>query len=300
MFQKAKYNLILQLIVLIWGFTGILGDHINMDSARITLYRTAIALLVILPVLLIYKSNKLPDKKQIFRLLGVGIIVGLHWFAFFYAIKVSNVSIAVVCMASSALFTSILEPLFFKRKIFVSELILSVVTIVGIIAIFGFEYHYYLGIIYGLICALLSAVFTVLNGQLIKETSPLHITLYEMLGATLTMAIIIAIMGGYHTDMLVGSFMDWGFLLILGIVCTVGAFMASVWIMNYVTPFTVSISLNMEPIYTIIIALIIDYALGTSKEQMSVGFYIGASIIIVAIFTNAYLKNREQKKLITG
>ncbi|MCG8576609.1 MAG: DMT family transporter [Flavobacteriales bacterium] len=286
-----KYQFILQCIVLVWGFTGILGDQIQMDSEQITFFRTAIACLSLLLIIPLAKSQKHPSLKQIVQLLGVGIIVGVHWFAFFYAIKVSNVSVAVVCMASSTLFTSLLEPLLFGRKFLPSELFLSISTLIGIIAIFGFEFHYYLGICFGLLCAFLGALFTVINGRLTQSVSSLHITFYEMMGGCLTMAVFMAFSGKLNGELFNATNMDWIYLLILGIVCTSIAFMSSVWVMKHVSPFSVSISLNMEPIYTILLAVLIDYLSGTNKEQMSVGFYVGGGIIILAIFVNAYLKS---------
>jgi len=264
-----------------------------MDSIRITFFRTSIAFIAIVPVLYFFRKQAKPSAGKALQLMLVGIIVGLHWLAFFHAIKVSNVSIAVVCMASSALFASILEPIILKRKFLGSELILSIATIGGMALIYGFEFHYYLGILYGLICAFLSALFTVINGQFANQYSSAHITLYEMLGAALTMTAFLIYNGNISSGLFEGSYSDWVYLLILGIVCTVGAFMAAVWIMQYVTPFSVSLSLNMEPIYTILIVLVMDYFAGTTEEQMSWGFYLGALIIILSVFLNAYLKNKK-------
>lgn len=296
MSSHFKYQLILQFIVLIWGFTGVLGDLIDMDSIRITFFRTSIAFLAVLPLLFLFRKGKRPTSPQVVHLLLVGVIVGLHWFAFFHAIKVSNVSIAVICMASSALFASILEPLILKRKFLASELFLSLATIAGMALIYGFEFQYYLGIIYGLICAFLSALFTVINGRYAAHISGAHMTLYEMLGAALTMGVFLLYRGDSFSAVFQSSSMDWIYLLILGVVCTVGTFMAAIWIMKYLTPFSISLSLNLEPIYAILIVLIIDYVNDTQQEQMSGGFYAGAAVILLAVFTNAYLKNRKPSR----
>lgn len=293
---KLKYYVILHLIVLVWGITGILGDEITVEADKITFFRTAISFASLLLVGLFIKNKRKLSQKEIFSILGTGVIVGLHWYCFFYSIKVSNVSIGVVCMSSSTLFTSILEPIIFKRSFSLSELILSFAIIAGILVIFGFETQYSEGIAYGLLSAFFAALFTVINGRMIRNVSSFNITKYEMLGGMLTLFIILLISGKVNGSLLNVPPMDWVYLTILGIVCTTVAFMISVWVMKHVTPFTVSMSVNMEPIYTIIIALFIASSRGSSKEEMSVWFYIGAGIILLSIFTNAYLKKQKKRK----
>ena len=291
---KLKYYIILHLIVLVWGITGILGDEISITADKITFFRTGISFLSLLLVGLFIKNGKKLSSKQILSILGTGVIVGLHWYCFFYSIKVSNVSIGVVCMSSSTLFTSILEPIIFKRKFAVSELILSFAIIAGILVIFGFETRYSEGILFGLISAFFAALFTVINGRMIKNISSFNITKYEMLGGMLVLFVILLITGKVDHQLFEVPAMDWVYLVVLGIICTTVAFMVSVWVMKHVTPFTVSMSVNMEPIYTIIIALFIAAARGSNKEQMSGWFYVGGAIILLSIFTNAYLKKRKK------
>ncbi|MEO9533616.1 MAG: DMT family transporter [Crocinitomicaceae bacterium] len=291
---KLKYYIILHLIVLVWGVTGILGDEISITADKITFFRTGISFLSLLLVGLFIKNGKKLSSRQILSILGTGVIVGLHWYCFFYSIKVSNVSIGVVCMSSSTLFTSILEPIIFKRKFAVSELILSFAIIAGILVIFGFETRYSEGILFGLISAFFAALFTVINGRMIKNISSFNITKYEMLGGMLVLFVILLITGKVDHQLFEVPAMDWVYLVVLGIICTTVAFMVSVWVMKHVTPFTVSMSVNMEPIYTIIIALFIAAARGSNKEQMSGWFYVGGAIILLSIFTNAYLKKRKK------
>jgi drug/metabolite transporter (DMT)-like permease len=297
---KFKYYIILHLIVLIWGFTGILGDYIPLDADVITFLRTGISFLSLLLVGFFISNGTKLTSKQVSQLLLTGGIVGIHWFTFFYAIKASNVSIGVVCMSSTTLFTSIIEPIAFKRKFLFSEFLLSLAIIGGIFIIFGFESQYYIGILSGLTSAFLAALFTVLNGKFISSISSFQITKYEMLGGFTTLFIILLASGKISTDTFVLSSEGWVYILILGIICTTVAFMVSVWVMKFVTPFTVSMSVNMEPIYTILIAISIDQYLGTNKEEMSGGFYLGASIILAAIFINALLKKMKNKRTIAN
>lgn len=225
-------------------------------------------------------------------MLGTGAVVGLHWITFFYSVKIS-LSIAVVCLSASTLFTSFLEPIIFKRKFLISELILSVVVTAGILIIFGFELHYAWAIVVGLISAFFSALFNVLNGTFVKTMPSQSITKYEMLGGFFTATMFLLATHNLTLQTFKIELMDWMWLLILALVCTTFAFIANIWVMKFVTPFTVSISINMEPVYTIVIALIIDYCMGTHKEKMSDGFYLGASIIILAIFAHAYIKAKK-------
>jgi drug/metabolite transporter (DMT)-like permease len=176
-------------------------------------------------------------------------------------------------------------------------MILGLFIVIGVLLIFGFESQYYVGILSGLASAFLAALFTVINGKLIAQVSPLTITKIEMFGGFTVLALILLFTGKINVAMFYEpTLMDWIYLSILGIICTTLAFLLSVWVMKYVTPFTVSMSLNMEPVYTIIIALIIDAAMGTQKEMMTEGFYVGSLIIIGSIFVNAYLKKRANQR----
>jgi len=289
MSKQLKYQVILHFIVLIWGVTGILGNMISVSASKIVFFRTLIAFISLLIIGFFFKQSTKLSSKKIGLLILVGIIVGLHWFTFFYAIKISTISIGVVCMSMSTLFTSFLEPLFLKRKLSLSEIIISIFILFGIVLIFGFETKYILGIIFGLISAFLAALFTVLNGKLIHNLSSFNITKYEMLGALTISLVFIIFTGEFDAELFKLSINDVSFLIFLGVVCTSIAFLVSVWVMTQLTPFTVSLSVNMEPIYTIIIAIL----LFPNKEKMSVGFYIGGGIIITSILINSFLKQRK-------
>ena len=233
--------------------------------------------------------------KQIFSLIATGVVVGLHWITFFYSIKVSTVSIAVVCLSASTLFTSFLEPIVFKRPYLWSEFVLSIAVLAGIVAIFGFEASYAWGIVLGLFSALFSSLFNTMNGSFVKRMPSQTIAKYEMFGGFITAFIFLMVANETSSFTNGVSFNDWVYLIILAIVCTTFAFMTGIWVMKFLTPFSVSLSTNMEPIYTIIIALLLDWFRGTTKEIMSVEFYIGAAIILVAIGVHAYFKTKKVK-----
>lgn len=290
--SSLKYQFVLHFVVLIWGFTGILGGLISLEANEITFFRTGIAFLTLFVLWFLIKGRKL-SPKQISWLLITGVVVGLHWITFFYAIKISTISIAVVCMSASTLFTSFLEPMLFKRRYYFSELILSIAVGIGVTIIFGFESQYTWGIIIGLISAFFSALFNVLNGLFVKTMPSHQITMWEMLGGFITAAFFLLFTGKFQPELFDVSSTDWLYLTILATVCTSFAFITAVWVMKFVTPFTVSISVNMEPVYTILIALFIDYLNGTNNEKMSDGFYLGGLIIIAAILIHAWLKTKK-------
>lgn len=300
-----KYHIIIHLIVLIWGVTGILGDHIQLSSihagffssrlgisTKIVFFRTLIAFVSLMVIGFFYRAKSIHLKDKL-KLTAIGFLVGLHWLMFFYAIKISTVSIGVVCMSLTTLFTSFLEPIVFKRKMAVSELIISLVIVIGIITIFGFEFRYKEGILVGLLSAFLAALFSVINGKITHQFSSILLTKYEMLGAVIVTFLILT----FHHEVDSNLFnsvqnRDWYYLIFLGLVCTSLAFIVSVWVMRHLSPFTISLSINMEPIYTIIMAVLLN----PYKEVMSVGFYLGGAIIISAIVLNAYLKSKKNKK----
>jgi drug/metabolite transporter (DMT)-like permease len=292
-----KDYLKLHLVILIWGITGILGKLISISAVSIVWYRTLIAFISILIFLIIKnKEIKIPIN-SLFKYLGTGIIVASHWFFFFEALKVSTVSVTLATLASATLFTSLLEPLFFKKKIVGYEILFGLMVIVGLFLIFSFETKYQLGILYSLISAFCASLFTTLNGIFVaKGGRPMQITMYEMLGAVgiLTFYLIFTQnlnMNGLNLiDPITHHYyLNLVYLLILGIICTSIAFVISVDVMKKLTPFTVSISINMEPIYAIIMALLIF----GKDEKMTWGFYLGTFLIISTIFGNGILKKRK-------
>lgn len=289
-----RHYLILNFTVFVWGFTGVLGKEIDLAANEIVFFRMGIAFFSLILIQFFYRKIPGISIQQIIYLTLAGIVVGLHWYCFFGSIKLSTVSVGVVCMSSATLFTAILEPLILKRKIALSELVLSFVIIIGIVLIIGFEPEYVVGISVGLMAAFLAALFGVLNGKFIRTIHALHITKFEMLGGFLTMFAILWFEDMVNPDLFVISSTNWIYLLILGLVCTTAAFLISVWLMKFLSPFTVSMGLNMEPIYAILIALTLGAIRGEDSEKMSAGFYFGTILILGSIFLNAYLKKKKK------
>ncbi|TCP21473.1 EamA domain-containing membrane protein RarD [Tenacibaculum skagerrakense] len=290
--SKLKNYLLLHFIVFIWGFTAILGALISIEAIPLVWFRMLIAVVFICIYFLIKKKSFSIPKEAVLKFFITGAIIAVHWITFFKAIKVSNVSVALVTMSTGAFFTALIEPIFFKRRINPTEMIMGLLVVVGLYIIFNFESQYSLGIIYALISASLSALFAVLNGIFIKKYEADTISLYQLFFGVVVVTIFLAFKGSFTTDFFLLKSADWLYLTILGSICTAYAFIASVRVMKYLTPYTVMLTINLEPIYAIVLALIIF----GEKEQMNVEFYYGAFIVLFVVLLNGILKNSSKIK----
>ena len=291
--NKLKNYLQLHFIVFIWGFTAILGALISIDAIPLVWFRMLLAVLFIGVYFLFKKKQIKVDNKTLLKFLFSGVIIALHWITFFKAIKVSNVSIALVTMSTGAFFTSLIEPIFFRRRIRSIELLLGLIVIGGLYVIFNFETQYYLGIIYALVSAFLVAFFSVLNGLYVKKNEPSVISFYQLLFGVLFVTIYLGYKGSFTIEFFRLPINDWFYLLVLSSICTAYAFIVSVKIMKHISPYTVMLTINLEPVYAIILALIIF----GDKEKMNPEFYLGALIVLGVVLLNGILKSRNVLKL---
>ncbi|NLP57529.1 DMT family transporter [Lutibacter sp. B1] len=286
---KLKNYLHLHLLVFIWGFTAILGALISIDAIPLVWYRMLFAVIIVFIYFLIKKKSLKIPPKAILKFLISGIIIAVHWIFFFLSIKVSNVSVALIGLSTGALFTSFIEPLFFKRRLIFLEIFFGLIVISGLFIIFNVESGYTLGILYSLIAAFLSALFSVLNGLFIRQHNAEQISFYQLLfGVGFITIYVLATTGFTNKDFTLTS-SDIIYLLILSSICTAYAFIVSVKIMKYLSPYTVMLTVNLEPVYGIILAVIIF----GEKEKMSPQFYIGALIILLTVIINGILKNKK-------
>lgn len=286
-FTTYRYHFLLHGVIFLWGFTGILGRIITIPSFSIVWWRMSIALVGLVAFMIVTRRPFRTTTTRAASYLFVGMITAAHWLFFFEALKVSNVSITLTTLASTSLFVAFAEPIFFKRRIIPYEIVLGLLTLGGLAIIFQAESDYSLGVLYALASAVLAAIFGTVNGVFVKNDRPTLITAYEMLGGVIAISIYYLLVGGFSSfEMPVGY--DWLWLLILGLVCTSMAFVVSIEVLKVLSPFTASMSINMEPIYAIIFALLIF----KDDEFMSPLFYVGALIVIAAIFANGFLKMR--------
>ena len=269
-----------------------MGKLITIPAQNLVWYRLLIALVALLIfILFIKKQNLVCTKKQLFFYLITGLVIASHWVFFYLSIKAAPVSIAVVCLSSSTFFTALIEPLLYKRKILLYEVFLGIVIIFSLYLIFKINYAYKWGMIYGIISALLASIFPVLNGILIKKSNAYTLTFYELGGGFLMLSVYFLLQGSYTFSFFEVSLLDFIWLLLLGIVCTAFTFVIGVEIMKEISPYTVVLSINLEPLYTIIIASIF---LGEAALLTS-GFYLGTAFILSTIFVNAFLKKKFAK-----
>jgi drug/metabolite transporter (DMT)-like permease len=282
----------LHIIVFIYGFTAILGKLIVIDSLSLVWYRMGLASVFILVYLRFSKIRLQVTTRALLWFTFAGIVVALHWVTFFWAIKVSTVSIALAMMSTGAFFTALIEPLVYKRKVIGYEILLGLLVILGLYLIFSVESGYAYGMIIALVSAFLVAIFSIINAKLVKEHMPSVISFYELAIGTLFLSIILGVKGSFTADFFMLTPSDWGYLIILSLVCTSYAFIASVKIMRVITAYTVMLTNNLEPVYGILLAWVIFGA----EEKMSPLFYVGALIILVTVIANGILKLKASNK----
>ena len=288
--NPQKNLLILHLTVFIWGFTGILGALITVNAVQLVWYRVLIAGITLFIYFKFSKTSLKVEKRQFLNFFLTGSIVALHWILFFQAIKVSTVSVTLVCLSSFTLFTAILEPLIKKQKLQTADIIVGLMIIFGIYLIFKFESRYTSGIILGLSAALASSLFGTINSVLVQKSNPIIIGFYEITSAFFWITLYRLFDHSLLLERFSLSTSDWLYLVLLGTICTALAYVAGVSVMRTLSAFRVALVTNLEPVYGVLLAFIF---FGT-KEAMSVGFYFGAAIILAAVFL--YPRYKKYKK----
>jgi drug/metabolite transporter (DMT)-like permease len=284
----------LHLIVVLLGFTAILGALITLPAIPLVWYRTLFASFGLLVYFFLFRIPfRLSLKKQL-ELFAIGLLVALHWITFFHAIKLSNVSVTLGVFASATLFTAFLEPVLQKRRIFWLEVLIGLVILFGIYLIFQYEFQYKEGILYSLLSSFLYGLFVVLNRNISMKYHPTVITFYELIGGFLSISLFLALSGGFQTGLLRLPLTDLFYLLVLGFLCTSYAFAAIVFVMRRLSAYTVVLAINLEPVYGILMALLFF----PETEKMSGGFYLGALIILSSVFSYPILRRKFGKEVI--
>ena len=294
----------LHFIVLLWGFTAILGRLISVPPVELVFWRTLLAAGGLLALLVVRRRPWRVGAADAARLLAVGALVAVHWITFFLAARLSSVSVCLAGLATLALWTSLLEPLLLWRPVRAYEVGLGLLTMVGLYIVSQAELSQLLGLGVAVVSAGISALFSVLNSQLVQKHPPLRLTLYEMTGACLSIVLFLPFYSRYFTAgaglhlSLTGY--DWLWLLLLAGVCTVYAFSASVELMKRLSPFVVNLTINLEPVYGILLAVLM-YGLhvsGFEKEQLSTGFYLGTAIILSSVLIHPVLDHWNKRRML--
>jgi drug/metabolite transporter (DMT)-like permease len=266
--------------VFLWGFTGVLGREIALNEGLLVWWRMCLTVVTLVVLRLVQKQFERINWKDAIQITLVGGLVALHWVCFYGSIKYSNVSIALTCLSSLGFFTAFLEPIILKNKIDRIEVLLGFLSIVGIGLIFHFNPNYKIGIIIGIISALLSCLFSVFNKRLVGKFSAKTLSFYELSGGWLVWTIILPF---YLYVFPAASFFpdakDWKWLLILSWLCTIVAVNLSFNALKHISAFTQNLTLNLEPVYGIILA----FAIYKENEHLSPGFYYGFAIITLVV-----------------
>lgn len=271
-----------------WGFTGILGKLIHLDAFVIVWHRVLIAF-VALGIGLVYlkKSFKINSKTNLWKVFGVGIIVALHWMTFYKSIQLSTASLGILCLSTTTIHVTWLEPLIMKRKFSWIEFSLGLLVIYGIYFVSSdFKADDFEALAYGLTSALCAALFSVFNARLAQDIPSSTITFYELLIGFIFMSVVLLFTGDLNEDLFTMTMSDFLWLVFLGILCTSFAFLATIEVVKRLGAFTVSLSINLEPVYTILLAIVIL----NENELLGSHFYIGSGIIVMVVIANALIK----------
>ncbi len=286
----------LHFIVFLWGFTAVLGKLVHISSVEMVFYRSFLAFLGIGVLILLSKGATFKiSKKDFLKVLLTGFIVGIHWLSFFGSGRISNPSTSLVGFATCSLWAALLEPLAKKRKISLVEVGLGLVVIIGLVIIFSFNFQYKLGLFLAIISGLTAALFSVINSKLVSRVHEFTITFYEMAGASLVVLLFMPIftlyMGGDIPFAQLPSFSDWFYIALMAFACSVYAYTVSIDLSRRISVFLIQLTLNLEPVYGIVLALLIF----GKQEVMNLNFYLGTMVILSAVLFYPMIKKRMSK-----
>jgi len=288
----------LHFIVFLWGFSAILGKLVSIPAVELVFYRAILAAIGMGLVIVVSKGTFKVSRDELVRLLLIGSIVCLHWLMFFGSARVSNVSVSLVGFATNSLWAAILEPWFNNTRPKKFEILLGLVVLTGLYIIFSFDFQYKLGLLFGVLAGFTSALFSVFNSKMVKTIPARTITFYEMIGVFIAAAVFLPVyqqtLAEDHVLHMVPSAKDWIYIALLAGVCSVYAYTVAVELMKRVSVFMIQLTLNLEPVYGIIMAVLIFQ----QKEKMNLNFYIGTLIILSAVIIYPLLKKRFDRTVL--
>lgn len=288
----------LHIAVLLWGFTGVLGKLISLDAPMLVWYRMLLTALFVLVILLFSRKWLKVDTAGVKKLATIGGLMAAHWIAFYAAIKFSNASIALVCLSTASVFTSILEPLINKTKYNLSELALGMLALAGMYLIYHFQDLYGIGILLGIIAALLSSIFTIYNKRIASDYPVRTMVFYEMTTGFLIITALLPVLfyfvpdtqflpvqdnllqvAEHLPDNLIDLKNDWIWLIVLALCCTVWAQTLALNALKKLSSFTITLTVNMEPVYGILLAILIY----REDKELNWGFFAGMGLICLSV-----------------
>jgi drug/metabolite transporter (DMT)-like permease len=282
----------LHLAVFLWGFTGVLGRVISLDEYALVVYRMIFTVIILAAILFFNKQLVLLPWQQAKKLIGIGFIIAIHWVAFYGSIKKANASIALICLSTSSMYTAVIEPFFRRKKVNYFEIVSSIIALIGMVCIYTFETKYVVGIVFGLIAAMLSALFTAMNKQVIDDYPAQLVAFYEIGGGVLLLLILAPI---YHYIFpqlhIVPSALDYFWLLLLSYFCTVVGQSLALQALKKLSTFTVILAVNLEPIYGIALAFIFY----NENKDLTKGFYFGIALIAISVLYHTIMMRKQYK-----
>lgn len=285
----------LHFLVFLWGFTAILGKLVSIPAVEMVFYRTLLAAMGMGIVILILRGSFKVSNSDLLKLFLTGAIVAAHWLTFFISGRISNPSTSLVGFATCSLWAAFIEPLAKRNKIQGVEVGLGFVVIIGLYLIFSFDFQYPMGLFLGILSGLTCAMFAVINSQLVTRVNSLTITFYEMIGACATVVVFFPIYTSYFAVdgqlNLAPSWSDWAWIAVLSLVCTVYAYAVAINLTKKLSVFFIQLTLNLEPVYGIILALIVF----GQQEVMNWNFYLGTVVILGAVIAYPFVKDRFTK-----
>ncbi|HAU54975.1 MULTISPECIES: DMT family transporter [Sphingobacterium] len=277
--MKKSY-LVLHTAVLLAGFTGVFGKLITLNQIPLVWFRVLLSTLILFVVLKLFKIERLKSTKDILNIARGGLLLTIHWIFFYGSIKFSNISIGVVCYCLTSFFTAILEPIINKKRFSAAQLMLSMLTLIGISLIFHFDSSYQVGIILGVISTIFAALYTIYNERLVKQYDSKLLNYYQMLSGTIVLGLGLPIFYYlFPTERFIPSFSDRIYLILLSLFCTVGLYVLFAESLKKLSAFTVNLSFNLEPIYSIIIAFLFF----NEGKQVNASFYVGLAFVLVSV-----------------
>ena len=284
----------MHLIIFVWGFTGILGKLIHLDAYTIVWHRVLIAVSGLgLFLYFTKRSLRTESRTELLKLCGTGVVIALHWMTFYKAIELSTASLGILCLSTTTLHVTWLEPIVMKRRFSIFEFLMGLIVIYGIYFVSSdFGAKELEALKYGLLSALLAAAFSVFNARMSQDVQPYKMSFYELSSALIFVTLYMIFVGRMNSELFEMTTSDILWLLFLGIVCTSVAFFISIEVVKRLGAFTFSLSVNLEPVYTILLAIFILH----EDEVLGTDFYLGSGLIVLVIILNAFYKNRISKK----
>lgn len=283
----------LHLSILLAGFTGIFGKLITLNEGLLVWYRMLITSVLLFILLKLWKKFRVLPLQDIIRIGGVGFLLSMHWVFFYASIKASNISIGVICFSLVGFFTAILEPFINRRKFLMTELILSLITLSGIVLIFNLDMRYQIGIILGIISSALAALFTIMNKRVGADYASTTMLFYEMIGGVICLSLIMPFyLYSFQVESLIPSIQNILYLLVFCVFCTILLYILQIQALKSISAFTVNLSYNLEPVYSIVLAMLF---FGEAKE-LNYSFYLGLALILLSTLLQMFNVVRERKR----